>query len=102
MVQGLLSQSSEIQKVLTFEGAFEKLFGIITQEGGIEGGVVTRGALACVDSLLRFNSSNQACSQSIISGNRAELMIATELLPRNASLPRSVATSAISPKPQIE
>ncbi|KAF5326594.1 hypothetical protein D9611_000259 [Ephemerocybe angulata] len=60
MVQALLSQSSEIQKVLTFEGAFEKLFSIITQGGGVDGGLDTRGALACVDALLRFNSSNQS------------------------------------------
>jgi hypothetical protein len=62
MVQTLISQSAEIQKVLTFEGAFEKLFGIVTQEGGIDGGLVTRGALTCVDALLRFNSSNQVSS----------------------------------------
>jgi len=59
MLQALISHSSEIQKVLTFEGAFEKLFGIITQENGVDGGVVTRGALGCVDLLLRFNTSNQ-------------------------------------------
>ncbi|EAU91236.2 hypothetical protein CC1G_06871 [Coprinopsis cinerea okayama7 len=60
VIQSLLAQSSEIQKVLAFEGAFEKFFNIITQEGGIEGGVVANGALACVDGLLRFNSSNQS------------------------------------------
>ncbi|KAJ7198467.1 p115 like vesicle tethering protein [Mycena pura] len=60
MVQTLISQSADIQKVLAFEGAFEKLFGIVTQEGGVEGGVVTQEALACVDSLLRFNTSNQS------------------------------------------
>jgi hypothetical protein len=59
MVQGLISQSPDIQKVLAFEGAFEKLFNIISQEGGVDGGVVAQGALSCVDSLLRFNSSNQ-------------------------------------------
>ncbi|KAJ7099330.1 p115 like vesicle tethering protein [Mycena belliarum] len=60
MVQALISQSAEIQKVLAFEGAFEKLFNTVTQEGGIEGGVVTMEALACVDGLLRFNTSNQS------------------------------------------
>ncbi|KAF9529746.1 p115 like vesicle tethering protein [Crepidotus variabilis] len=60
MVQALVSQSPDIQKVLTFEGAFEKLFNTVTQEGGVDGGVVAQGALACVDSLLRFNSSNQS------------------------------------------
>ncbi|KAJ7647909.1 p115 like vesicle tethering protein [Roridomyces roridus] len=60
MVQGLISQSAEIQKVLAFEGAFEKLFNTVTQEGGVEGGVPTQEALSCVDGLLRFNTSNQS------------------------------------------
>ncbi|KAF7782771.1 hypothetical protein Agabi119p4_2147 [Agaricus bisporus var. burnettii] len=60
MVQALVSSSLDIQKVLAFEGAFEKLFNIITQEGGVEGGVVSQEALMCVDALLRFNPSNQS------------------------------------------
>ncbi|KAG9221306.1 hypothetical protein CCMSSC00406_0009417 [Pleurotus cornucopiae] len=60
MVQALISQSSDIQKVLAFEGAFERLFAIVTQEGGIEGGHVPQEALTCIDGLLRFNSSNQS------------------------------------------
>ncbi|KAF8963607.1 p115 like vesicle tethering protein [Flammula alnicola] len=60
MVQALISQSPDIQKVLAFEGAFEKLFNTVTQEGGVDGGVVAQGALTCVDALLRFNSSNQS------------------------------------------
>ncbi|KAG6865473.1 hypothetical protein C0991_002300 [Blastosporella zonata] len=60
LVQALISQSPDIQKVLAFEGAFEKLFNIVTQEGGVEGGAVTSGALTCVDGLLRFNTSNQS------------------------------------------
>ncbi|KAJ3514491.1 hypothetical protein NLJ89_g2351 [Agrocybe chaxingu] len=52
--------SSVIAKVLAFEGAFEKLFNTVTQEGGVDGGAVAQGALTCVDGLLRFNSSNQS------------------------------------------
>lgn len=59
MVQALISQSPDIQKILAFEGAFEKLFSFVKQEGGIEGGVGVHEALTCVDSLLRYNSSNQ-------------------------------------------
>jgi len=59
MVQILVAQSPDIQKVLAFEGAFEKFFNIVQQEGGIEGGIVSQGALICVDGLLRFNTSNQ-------------------------------------------
>ncbi|KAJ7350860.1 p115 like vesicle tethering protein [Mycena albidolilacea] len=60
MVQALISQSADIQKVLAFEGAFEKLFNTVMHEGGVEGGAVTMEALACVDGLLRFNTSNQS------------------------------------------
>lgn len=59
MIQMLISQSPDIQKVLAFEGAFEKLFDTVTHEGGLEGGVVSQDALRCVDGLLRYNSSNQ-------------------------------------------
>ena len=76
MVQSLLSQSPDIQKILAFEGAFERLFAIIQQEGGLEGGHMVHDALACVDSLLRYNTSNQVahlvlcpflCSAHVIS-----------------------------------
>ncbi|KAJ3827059.1 p115 like vesicle tethering protein [Lentinula raphanica] len=60
MDQLLVSQSADIQKILAFEGAFEKLFNIIRGEGGVEGGAVAQEALLCVDGLLRFNSSNQS------------------------------------------
>ncbi|PPQ64546.1 hypothetical protein CVT24_008448 [Panaeolus cyanescens] len=59
-VKALISQSPDIQKVLAFEGAFEKLFNIVSQEGGVDGGIVAQGALTCIDGLLRFNTSNQS------------------------------------------
>lgn len=62
VIQMLISQSPDIQKVLAFQGAFEKLFNTVTHEGGLEGGVISQDALRCVDSLLRYNSSNQVIS----------------------------------------
>lgn len=61
MLQSLISQNAEIQKILAFEGAFEKLLNIITSEGGIEGGIVVQDSLTSIDGLLRFNVSNQVC-----------------------------------------
>jgi intracellular protein transport protein USO1 len=61
MLQSLISQNAEIQKILAFEGAFEKLLNIITSEGGIEGGIVVQDSLTNIDGLLRFNVSNQVC-----------------------------------------
>ncbi|QRW12917.1 transporter Uso1, related protein [Ceratobasidium sp. AG-Ba] len=51
--------NADIQKILAFSGAFEKLLDIVAAEGGIEGGVVVQDCLAVVDAMLRFNSSNQ-------------------------------------------
>lgn len=58
MLQVLISQNAEIQKILAFEGIFEKLLNIIATEGGIEGGIVVQDCLTCIDGLLRFNVSN--------------------------------------------
>ena len=63
MIQVLISQSPDIQKVLAFEGAFERLFSVISHEGGVDGGVIAHLALTCVDGLLRFNTSNQVISR---------------------------------------
>ena len=61
-IQSLITQSPEIQKILAFEGAFEKLFNVVLSEQGVEGGVVVADALSCVDGLLRFNQSNHVRS----------------------------------------
>lgn len=62
MLQALISQNAEIQKILAFEGAFEKLLNIIAAEGGIEGGIVVQDCLTSIDGLLRFNVSNLVCA----------------------------------------
>ncbi|KZV96729.1 hypothetical protein EXIGLDRAFT_670845 [Exidia glandulosa HHB12029] len=59
VIQVLIAQNADIQKIFAFGGAFEKLLGIVTQEGGIEGTVVVQESLACIDTLLRYNVSNQ-------------------------------------------
>lgn len=94
MIQGLISQSPDIQKVLAFEGAFEKLFNIISHEGGVDGGAVARGALSCVDSLLRFNSSNQVIFGT--SFNVTLRFTCIGLFPRNDPTASFVCTSTIS------
>jgi hypothetical protein len=49
----------EIQKLLAFEGALERLFGIVAEEGGAEGGVVVQDCLELVNNLLRACAPNQ-------------------------------------------
>ncbi|KAH8110425.1 hypothetical protein DFH11DRAFT_1621277 [Phellopilus nigrolimitatus] len=51
LIQSLISQSPDIQKLFAFEGAFDRLFAIIQKERW--------HCLMCVDGLLRLNVSNQ-------------------------------------------
>lgn len=55
----LTREAEEIQKIVVFEGAFEKIFSIITEEGGSEGGVVVQDCLDLLNNLIRNNASNQ-------------------------------------------
>ncbi|KAJ3852008.1 p115 like vesicle tethering protein [Lentinula lateritia] len=92
MVQLLVSQSADIQKVLAFEGAFEKLFNIIREEGGVEGGAVAHEALLCVDGLLRFNSSNQSYFRETgLPPLLLSLLLFPPNLPPDASAPQEFA-----------
>ncbi|KAK4771792.1 hypothetical protein SAY86_013567 [Trapa natans] len=55
----LTREAEEIQKIVVFEGAFEKIFSIIREEGGPDGGVVVQDCLELLNNLLRTNASNQ-------------------------------------------
>ncbi|WVN87663.1 uncharacterized protein L203_102849 [Cryptococcus depauperatus CBS 7841] len=55
----LLQGNQDLQKIVAFSGAFEKLFRIIEQEGGVDGGIVVHDSLTALGTLLRFNVSNQ-------------------------------------------
>lgn len=55
----LTREAEEIQKIVVFEGAFEKIFSIIKEEGGSDGGVVVQDCLELLNNLLRNNASNQ-------------------------------------------
>ncbi|KDN41073.1 hypothetical protein K437DRAFT_258431 [Tilletiaria anomala UBC 951] len=55
----LVHGNPDIQKLVAFEGAFEKLLDVVAQEGRIEGGVVVQDALEGLEALLRYNVSNQ-------------------------------------------
>lgn len=59
--------------MLAFEGAFDKLFAIVRQEGGVGGGgIVVQDCLAAIGGLLRWNVSNQV-SRYHFSLSRASL-----------------------------
>jgi hypothetical protein len=99
MVAALIPQSTEIQKCLAFDGICEKLFSVVTREGGLEGQSVVTDALRCVDTLLRFNTSNQVkfllCHPQSPDRTSPELLspVRSSLSALQASLLRSKCTA---------
>jgi len=59
MLQALVANNPAIQTSIAFAGAFEKLLGIISQEGGIEGGSTVYECLLVIEGLLTHNVGTQ-------------------------------------------
>ena len=91
LIIALTTSNAEIQKLLAFEGAFDKLFSIVRNEGGIgSGGIVVQDCLAAIAGLLRWNVSNQVSSDTIsvfFVPQTKQLVLASELFSRNVLYP---------------
>ena len=59
LLNALARDKEDIQKLLAFEGAFERLFSIVQEEGGTTGGVVVQDCLELANNLLRNCAPNQ-------------------------------------------
>ncbi|XP_057339346.1 general vesicular transport factor p115 [Microplitis mediator] len=55
----LTKGNGNIQKIVAFENAFDRIFDVINQEGGAEGGIVVEDCLLLMLNLLKGNVSNQ-------------------------------------------
>lgn len=55
----LIQGNADLQKIVAFSGAFERLLRIVDGEGGVEGGIVVQDAMVGMGGLLRYNVSNQ-------------------------------------------
>ncbi|KAJ3246039.1 hypothetical protein HDU78_008047 [Chytriomyces hyalinus] len=55
----LTSNNAEIQKIIAFENAFERLLGIVLAEGASDGDIIVQDCLTLTLNLLRYNVSNQ-------------------------------------------
>ncbi|GAX81853.1 hypothetical protein CEUSTIGMA_g9281.t1 [Chlamydomonas eustigma] len=55
----LTGSNVEVQKIVAFEGAFDRVFNIVREEGGSDGGSVVQDALHLLTNLLRGNLANQ-------------------------------------------
>ncbi|XP_060071350.1 general vesicular transport factor p115-like [Ylistrum balloti] len=55
----LTKNNANLQKIVAFENAFERLFDVITEEGDSDGGIVVEDCLILLLNLLKNNASNQ-------------------------------------------
>ncbi|KAG0342041.1 hypothetical protein BG004_005776 [Podila humilis] len=55
----LTESNADLQKIVAFENAFERLLAIIDEEGALAGGIIVQDCLQLVQNLLRHNVSNQ-------------------------------------------
>jgi hypothetical protein len=57
----LTDSSPDLQKLVAFENAFDRIFNIINSEGSLtHGGVLVQDCLSLLANLLRLNASNQS------------------------------------------
>lgn len=61
LLSALTRTTSELHKILSFQGAFDKILHIAKVEGIYEGGVIVRDALQLLSNLLKGNVANQVC-----------------------------------------
>lgn len=55
-----MANDAEMQKIVSFTNAFENLFKIITDDGGIDGSIVVEDSLAVMAQLLRNDVSQRS------------------------------------------
>lgn len=61
LLGALTPSSPDLQKLVAFESAFDRIFGIIDAEGSLtHGGVTVQDCLSLLANLLRMNVSNQS------------------------------------------
>ncbi|GFN80977.1 general vesicular transport factor p115 [Plakobranchus ocellatus] len=59
LLNQLTKGHGNIQKIVAFENAFERIIDIISEEGATDGGIVVEDCLLLLQNLLRNNTSNQ-------------------------------------------
>ena len=60
LLMQLTRSNGQIQKIVAFENAFDRLLAIIREEGFSDGGIVVQDCLTIMQNLLKGNNSNQA------------------------------------------
>lgn len=61
LLTALTPSSTELQKLVAFENAFDRIFALIESEGSLtHGGIIVQDCLSLLANLLRLNVSNQS------------------------------------------
>ncbi|KAJ1998607.1 Vesicle-mediated ER to Golgi transport protein [Coemansia thaxteri] len=55
----MTKSNADIQKIVAFENAFDRLLGIVDEEGGVRGNIIVQDCLQLLHNLLNYNVSNQ-------------------------------------------
>lgn len=59
LLMAVCNTNYNIQKLVAFENAFDTLFSIVAEEGGVRGSVIVQDCLTLATNLLQYNASNQ-------------------------------------------
>ncbi|SSD58385.1 related to Intracellular protein transport protein USO1 [Saccharomycodes ludwigii] len=59
LLMSVVNDNTHIQSLVAFENIFERLFTIISDEGGLRGSIVVNDSLALISNILKYNNSNQ-------------------------------------------
>lgn len=77
----LTKGNANIQKIVAFENAFDRIFDVIQQEGNADGGIVVEDCLLLMLNLLRGNVSNQNFFKEGIIPFQSDFIIISIILP---------------------
>ncbi|KAJ3337518.1 Vesicle-mediated ER to Golgi transport protein [Gonapodya sp. JEL0774] len=84
----LTHSNADIQKIIAFENAFDRLVDIVLEEGATDGGIVVQDCLQLMVNLLRYNTSNQTLfRESGIISRLPELLLSRPSPKISASAP---------------
>ncbi|KAJ1976343.1 Vesicle-mediated ER to Golgi transport protein [Dimargaris xerosporica] len=75
----LTQDHDDIQKIVAFQGAFDRLLDIMTAEGGIRGGIIVQDCIQLLHNLLRYNVSNQNFFRETSCIQRLPTLLSTEV-----------------------
>lgn len=90
LLTALTSSSPDLQKLVAFENAFDRIFGIIYAEGALtHGGITVQDCLSLLANLLRLNVSNQSYFRETGSVKKLASLLSEAI--REQDLPDGVA-----------